>query len=161
VLSRSLGPHLPDALLARLMAPDPAARPGEAIVLVTLDPYGRPHPALVSYAELLALDPTRLRLGLHAGTRSSMHLTDSGRATLVFADTELMLYVKADAVPLTPAPGHPRLARFELQVQDVLRDRAEGEEAGSFLTSGITFEWPGGVDAWAPHAARLRAALEP
>src|SRR5262249_28988029 len=98
VVSRSLGAQLPDALPGRLMAADPAARPGEAIVLVTVDPYGRPHPALLSYAELLALDPTRIRLGLHAGTRSVTHLADSGRATLVFADAQLNLYVKADAV---------------------------------------------------------------
>jgi hypothetical protein len=159
-MSRSLGPHLPDALLARLMAPDPASRPGEALVLVTLDPYGRPHPALVSYAELLALDTARLRLGLHGGTRSATHLAESGRATLVVADAELNLYVKADATALAAAPGHPALARFELQVRDVLADRAEGDEAGSFLTGGITFAWPGGPDVWARHAARVRAALE-
>jgi hypothetical protein len=142
------------------MAPDPASRPGEALVLVTLDPFGRPHPALVSHAELLALDTGRIRLALHAGTRSATHLAESGRGTLIVADAELNLYVKADATALAPAPGHPALARFELQVRDVLADRAEGEEAGSFLTGGITFAWPGGPDAWARHAARLRAALE-
>jgi hypothetical protein len=159
-MSRSLGPHLPDALLGRLMAPDPAGRPGEALVLVTLDPYGRPHPALVSYAELLALDTARLRLALHAGTRSATHLAESGRATLVVADAELNLYVKADAIPLAAAPRHPALARFELLVHDVLEDRAEGAEAGSYLTSGITFAWPGGPGVWARHAAQVRAALE-
>ncbi len=158
-MTRSLGPSLPDALLARLMAPDPAERPGEAIVLITLDPYGRPHPGLLSYAELLALDPARLRLALHAGTRATTHLHESGRATLVVADAELLTYVKTDAVPIGPAPVHPRLARFELQVREVLEDRAEGEEAGSFLTGGITFAWPGGPEAWARHAARVREAL--
>jgi Pyridoxamine 5'-phosphate oxidase len=159
-MSRSLGPHLPDALLARLMAPDPASRPGEALVLITVDPYGRPHPALVSYAELLALDVARIRLALHAGTRSATHLAESGRATLVVVDAELNLYVKADATALAAAPRHPALARFELQVRDVLADRAEGEEAGSFLTGGIRFAWPGGPDAWARHAARVREALQ-
>jgi Pyridoxamine 5'-phosphate oxidase len=159
-VSRSLGPELPEPLLARLLAADPAAGFGQALVLVTLDSYGRPHPALVSYAELLALDPSRLRLALHAGTRSTTHLRDSGRATLVFADAELAHYVKADALPLPPAADHPRLARFELAVRDVLADRAEGDEAGSFLTSGITFAWPGGPEAWARHRARVRAALE-
>jgi hypothetical protein len=158
-VTRSLGASLPDALLARLMAPDPAERPGEAIVLVTLDPYGRPHPGLLSYAELLALDPARLRLALHAGTRATTHLRESGRATLVVADAELLLYVKTDAVPIGLAPSHPRLARFELQVREVLEDRAEGAEAGSFLTGGVTFAWPGGPEAWARHAARVREAL--
>jgi len=67
--------------------------------------------------------------------------------------------VKVDAVAIGPAAGHPRLARFELQVREVLEDRAEGEEAGSFLTGGITFAWPGGPEAWARHATHLRAAL--
>jgi hypothetical protein len=142
------------------MAPDPASRPGEALLLVTVDPYGRPHPALVSYAELLALDTARVRLALHAGTRSATHLAESARATLVVADAELSLYVKADAVALARAPGHAALARFELQVRDVLADRAEGAEAGAVLTGGITFAWPGGLEAWTRHAARLRAALE-
>ena len=158
-MSRSLGPHLPEILLARLIASDPADRLGQAIVLVTVDPYGRPHPALVSYAELLALDPGRIRLALHAGTRSVTHLADSGRATLVFADAELNLYVKADAVALPAAAGHPGLARFELHVRDVLADRAEGEEAGSLLTAGISFAWSGGPEAWARHWARVREAL--
>jgi Pyridoxamine 5'-phosphate oxidase len=159
-VSRSLGPQLPDRLFARLTAPDPGERPGEAVVLVTVDPFGHPHPALVSYAELLAVDLGRLRLALHAGTRSSTHLRDSGRVTLIFADAELDLYVKADATPLPGAPAHPQLARFELHVRDVLADRAEGAEAGSFLTGGITFAWPGGAEAWTRHAARLRAALQ-
>lgn len=158
-MSRSLGSHLPDALLARLIAPPPAATLGQAVVLVTVDPFGRPHPALVSYAELLALDPARVRLALHVGTRSSTHLQESGRATLVFADAELILYVKADATALAPAPGHPGLARFELHVRDVLEDRAEGAEAGARLTGGITFAWPGSREAWAAHAARLRELL--
>jgi hypothetical protein len=159
-VSRSLGAELPEPLLARLLASSPDARYGQAVVLVTVDPFGRPHPALVSYAELVALDATRLRLGLHAATRSATHLAESGRATLVFADAELALYVKADAASLPAAPGHPGLARFELAVTDVLADRAEGAEAGSLLTGGVTFAWPGGPEAWARHRARLRAALQ-
>ena len=45
------------------MGPVAAAPSDLAIVLATLDPYGWPHPALVSYAEILALDAARLRLG--------------------------------------------------------------------------------------------------
>ncbi|MGH7320736.1 MAG: pyridoxamine 5'-phosphate oxidase family protein [Candidatus Rokuibacteriota bacterium] len=157
-MSRSLGPQLPDALVARLMA-DPADRLDQAVVLVSVDPYGLPHPALVSYGELLALDATRIRLALHAGTRSVTHLRDAGRATLVFADAELNLYVKADAVPLPTAPGHTALARFELHVRDVLEDRAEGEEAGAHVTGGITFRLPAGTEVWLARLARLRRAL--
>jgi hypothetical protein len=162
-MSRSLGPHLPEPLLARLSAPDGADRAdrlGQVVVLATPDPCGWPHPALVSYTELRAVDASRLRLALHAGSRSTRHLRESGRVTLVFADAELALYVKAEALALPDLAAHPDLARFELVVRDVLEDRAEGEESGTRLTGGLTVEWPGGTEAAVRRHARLRQALE-
>jgi hypothetical protein len=158
-VARSLGPALPDRLLARLLGPVTSAPPDVAIVLATLDPYGWPHPALLSYGEVLALDAARLRLGLHAGSRSSRHLRESGRATLVFADAELCLYVKTEALALPGAPGAQDLARFELIVRDVLEDRAAGEEAGARLSSGLAIAWAWDEQATAAHQARVRAAL--
>jgi hypothetical protein len=142
------------------MAPADAAPVTAAILLATVDPYGWAHPALVSYAEVLAYDAARLRLALRAGSRSSRHLRESGRATLVFADADLCLYVKAEALALPGAPGAPDLAVFELVVQDVLEDRAEGEEVGARLSTGLTIVWPGGPESIARHRARLRAALQ-
>jgi pyridoxamine 5'-phosphate oxidase-like protein len=141
------------------MGPVAAAPPDVAIVLATLDPYGWPHPALVSYGEILALDAARLRLGLHAGSRSSRHLRESGRATLVFADAELCLYVKTEALALPAAPRAPDLVRFELIVRDVLEDRAEGEEAGARLSSGLAIAWPWDAQTTADQQARVRSAL--
>jgi hypothetical protein len=158
-VARSLGPALPDRLLARLLGPIADAPPDLAVVLATVDPYGWPHPALLSYAEILAFDATRLRLGLHAGSRSSRHLKESGRATLVFADPELCLYVKAESLPLPATARAPDLARFEVVVREVLEDRAEGEEAGARLSSGLGIVWPWDAAATADHQARVRAAL--
>ena len=141
------------------MGPAAAAPLDLAIVLATVDPYGWAHPALVSYAEILALDAARLRLALHAGSRSSRHLRESGRATLVFADAELCLYVKAEALAARRGRGAPDLARFELIVRDVLEDRAEGEEAGARLACGLGIAWPAGADAVAARRARLREVL--
>ena len=141
------------------MAPASAPPLDAAVVLATIDPYGWAHPALVSYGEILALDAARLRLALHADSRSSQHLRESGRATLVFADAELCLYVKVEALVLPGARGAPDLARFELVVRDVLEDRAEGEEAGARLSSGLTSAWPGEPQGIADRHARIRAAL--
>jgi hypothetical protein len=141
------------------MAPAGALPFDAAIVLVTIDPYGWAHPALLSYSEVLALDADRLRLALHAGSRSARHLRESGRATLVFADAELCLYVKVEALGLPEAPGVPDLARFELVVRDVLEDRAEGGEAGARLTSGLGIGWPGDPQAGVARRARLRDVL--
>ncbi|HEY7141346.1 MAG TPA: pyridoxamine 5'-phosphate oxidase family protein [Methylomirabilota bacterium] len=158
-MSRSLGPVLPDRLLSRLMAPASGSPLDAAVVLATVDPYGWPHPALLSYGELLALDASRIRLALHPGSRSSRHLRESGRATLVFADAELCLYVKAEALALPGGRAAPELARFELVVRDVLEDRAEGEEAGARLASGLTIAWPAEPRAIVDRHARIRAAL--
>ena len=158
-VTRSLGTVLPDRLLARLMAPAAAAPLDTAILLATVDPYGWSHPALVSYAEVLAVDAGRLRLAVHAGSRSGRHLHESGRATLVFADGELCLYVKAEALVLPAAPAAPELARFELVVREVLEDRAEGDEAGARLSSGLTIVWPEESGWIADRHARIRAAL--
>jgi hypothetical protein len=158
-VTRSLGAALPDRLLARLAAPAGAVPLDAAILLVTVDPYGWGHPALLSYAEVLAHDAARLRLALRAGSRSSRHLREAGRATLVFADAELCVYVKAEALPLPAAPAASDLARFELVVRDVLEDWAEGDEAGARLATGLTIAWPGGAEAAAARAARVRDAL--
>lgn len=158
-VTRSIGAALPEKLLERLLAPPAAVPDPRAIVLATVDPYGWAHPALLSMAELLALDPGRVRLALHRGSRSSRHLRESGRATLVFADAELCLYVKAEAVPLGAAAGHPDLARFELLVRDVLEDRAEGDESGARLVGQLTIAWPGDEAAAAARRATIREAL--
>jgi hypothetical protein len=158
-VARSLGPVLPDRLLGRLLGPDGEALRDDAVVLLTVDPYGWPHPALLSYAEVVAVDAGRLRLGLHRGSRTTRHLRDSGRATLVFADEELVLYVKAEAVPLPDIPAEPALARFELGLQDVLDDQASGEETGARLGSGLVVVWPGRAEEVAARARRIRDAL--
>jgi hypothetical protein len=141
------------------MGPAGAAPLDAAVTVATIDPYGWAHPALVSYAEVLALDAARLRLGLHAGSRSIRHLRESGRATLIFADGELCLYVKGEALALPDAAAARGLARFELVVRDVLEDLAEGEEAGARLSSGLTISWPGDPEEIAARHARIRAAL--
>jgi hypothetical protein len=158
-VTRSLGTALPDRLLDRLLAPPAAASLDGAIVLATVDPYGWAHPALLSYAEVVALDAGRLRVGLGGASRSSRHLRESGRATLVFADAELCVYVKAEALPLPAAVRAPDLARFELIVRDVLEDRAEGAEAGARLATGLTIAWPEPAAAAAGRFGRVRSAL--
>lgn len=158
-MSRSLGALLPDGLLGWLLGHDAAVEAARVTVLLTVDPFGWPHPALVSYGELLALDAGRLRLGLQAGSRTSRHLRESGRVTLVFAEAEVVLYVKAEAVPLPDLAESPGLARFELAVRDVLEDRATGAEAGVRLVSGLAVEWPGGGQAAADRVRRTRDAL--
>ena len=67
--------------------------------------------------------------------------------------------MKTEALALPAARGAPDLARFELIVRDVLEDRAEGEEAGAGLSSGLGIAWPWDAQAIADQQARVRSAL--
>ena len=136
-MTRSLGPVLPDRLLTRLMAPADAgaARPRDRARDHRSLRLGAPRPPVLRGGPRARRRAASRRL--HAGSRSSRHLRESGRATLVFADAELCLYVKVEAPALPGTPRRAGLARFELVVRDVLEDRAEGEEAGARLSSGL------------------------
>ena len=65
-MSRSLGPRLPDALVARLDQRDVASRLGVALPLATVDADGRPHPMLLSYLEVRAHGASRDGTGRYA-----------------------------------------------------------------------------------------------
>ncbi len=136
-MSRSLGPALPADLLRDLSQSDLGARLGRALPLVTLDASGRPHPMLCSYVELLAVDPGELRLAVGAGGSSARNLEERGAATLVVVDAERTVYVKCRAVgpPIVAAP----LARFTLEVEDVLEDSAAEWEGGARISGGIIY----------------------
>ena len=109
-VTRSLGATIPDRLsrLAGPAAQAPSTRP--SCSPPSTHTAGR-IPPLVSYAEILALDPARLRLGLHAGSRSGRHLRESGRATRWSSRTaSSCCYVKVEglALPGTPRAPHRR-----------------------------------------------------
>jgi hypothetical protein len=136
-MSRSLGPELTPALLARLSQADLPARLGRAVPLITVDGTGRPHAMLCSYLELLAVDARAIRVAVAAGSGSARNLAERGAATLLLIEPGLVLYVKCRAAAAPLALG--ALARFELAVEDVLEDVATGWEEGVGITSGIAY----------------------
>lgn len=136
-MARSLGSALTPALLARLSQDDLAARLGVALPLITVDAVGRPHPMLVSYLELLAVEPGTIRLAIGAGSRSAANLDARGGATLLLVEAGLTVYVKCRAAGRGRVVG--QLVRFDLQVEDVLEDSAAAWEEGLGVTSGIRY----------------------
>jgi hypothetical protein len=139
-VSRHAGDRLDDALFRRLCGGNPAARRAEAILITTVDDSGRPHPALLSYGEVLAVSPHLLRIGVSATSTTAHNLAARGALTLCLIGAEGVHYVKtaARALPAEPSLEAEGLAAFEARVEDVLVDApAAGEKA--HLTGGITF----------------------
>jgi Pyridoxamine 5'-phosphate oxidase len=154
----SRGPILPAALLARLSHGDLPEHLGKALPLITVDHQGRPHPMLLSYLEVRALDAGSLALVVAAGSRSARNLTDRGRASLLLVEPDLVFYVKASVVdgPLD-VDEQPELALFVLAVEEVLEDSATGREAGTQIVSGIRYGPPPALHE--PWVGAIRAAL--
>lgn len=140
-MSRALGNELTGALFTLLDGHDLASRMGKAILITTIDAKGWPHPALLSYGEVVALEPRRLRLATYRTSTTSNNLRRSGQLTLCLIEAGMAYYLKTRAVEQA-APSLPTsLARFDATVEQVLADQArEDLEPGARITSGIAFD---------------------
>ena len=141
-MARALGDSLPDDLHELLGGHDLAARIGQAILITTTDREQRPHPALVSYGEVVAVDRRRLRLALYRTSGTSGNLRRNGKLTLSLFGPGMAYYIKTAArAQQDPMDGFAELARFEATVETVLVDQArEDLEPEARLTGGITFD---------------------
>ncbi len=141
-MAQEVGNTLPDPLCERLSGRDLSARMGEAILITTTDTKGWPHPALLSYGELVAVDPRRLRLALYRTSRASGNLRRTGKLTVCLIGPNMAYYIKAAvAAWQDPMEGFAHLARFEARVESVLADQSrEDLEPGACITGGIRFD---------------------
>jgi len=131
----------------------------EAILVTTVDSQGRPHPAMLSYGEVVAMDARTLRFATYRESTTAANLRERGAITFCLISPGTAYYLKAQAKELSPRES---LARFEARVEDVLADEARADLEGSAtITTGIGFllaNPAAGLAAWAAVVADLRAA---
>jgi len=146
-MSRSLGPNLPETLLALLSGTSLAERVGLTFVLITDDEQRWPHVALLSVGELVCMDDHTLRAALWPNSTATANLTREGRGLLACVADGAGYYIRCGARRLDDLGlgDEGQRAAFELPIEDVLEDAV----AYATLTSGITFELtePGSVVA--------------
>jgi hypothetical protein len=162
-MSREIGSALPQTLLARLRGADLGSRLGIAILIATPDEAGWPHPAMLSYGEVVAIDARHIRFAVSRDSRTADNLRRRGRVTFCFVEPDLVVYVKAGAAELAPIAGCARIAGFEALVQAVSCDAAREEsEPGARVRDGVRFslgrEEPAVLEDWAVMVRRLREA---
>jgi hypothetical protein len=137
-VSRFVADSLPAALLDRLTIDAAAANANIAIVLLTVDEHGWPHPAMLTTLEIVARDARNVRVVLHGRSRSARNLEANGKLTMVIADERGVFYVKGDALLTIASLGSaPEFAVFNLRVDSVLQDDPAAYE-NARVTSGIT-----------------------
>lgn len=140
-MSRLVGQELPPQVLEQLSGRDLWGCFGRVIPVVTVDAAGFPHPALLSFGEVVALDARRIGLATYADSTTTNNMRRNGRLTLLLVEPEGTYYIKG-TVRERPGglPAFPDLAHLEMRVEQVLEDAARSEVEGEArITSGIRF----------------------
>jgi len=138
-MSQLLGKELTEGLLSRLRGKDVAAQMGKAIVIVTVDESGWPHPAMLSYYEVVAKDRSRVDLAVGKTSTTARNLRSTGKITLLITDSGINYYVKGSAREIKDSmDGVPFMSLFRAEIEQLLED----QEPDAAITSGVTFSRP-------------------
>lgn len=143
-MARVVGTILDASLLDRLSGRDLARTEGQALVVISIDEAGWPHPALLSYHEVVARDDRNIRLATYQGTTLARAARRGAAATLAIYDADTAACIKGTVTELAGTMATtPYNAKINLHVTTVLSDDPDPRyEAGVHLTGGITFRAP-------------------
>ena len=132
---------LTDDLLRRLGGAGIDSRSTLAIIVCTVDAEGWPHPAMLSYFEVAAVDRQNVRLAVYNNSRTCANMRERGKATLIVVDENLVCYIRGVVEQLMPEMvSAPFNAMLNLRVDEVTFDEPPPDvEPGAFVTSGITY----------------------
>lgn len=140
-MARRRTEQLTDDLYRRFNGSDIDSRADQAILICTSDASGWPHPAMLSYFEVAAIDRHNLRLAVYTNSRTCANLRERGKATLIVVDAGLVCYISGEAKELVPAMRDAEYnAKLNLRVDQVVFDEPPPDlEPGVRVTSGITY----------------------
>jgi hypothetical protein len=143
-MSRRIGDTLPGDLVQRLSGRGLEAVAEKVIVVCTVDEEGFPHPALLSYFEVIAIDRSTIRLATYSTSRTTANARRTGRLTLVIVDAHVAYYIKGLVQEIAPSMRvTPYNAKLQMRVADVLADEANPEfEPGAYIAGGIRYVNP-------------------
>jgi len=135
-MSQILGKELTDALLKRLSGAAVASHEGKIIPIFTLDEAGWPHPALLSYYEVVAKNASTLEMAIWKDSSTANNLRRVGKISLMIADNGVNFYIKGAVKELEKEmTGAPPVSRFQITVEQLLED----QEPNAQITSGMTY----------------------
>jgi len=143
-MSKLVGEELPDELYRRLAGDHLEAHADKVIPICTVDAQGWPHPALLSYFEVVAKDRRNIRLATYTDSTTTNNMRRNGKLTIVILDERVAFYIKGSAEELQPRmQSAPHNAKLNLRVEQVLTDHADEQfEPGAYLSGGVTYYNP-------------------
>jgi len=135
-MSRLIGNALTKELIERLSGDRVAVFEGRIIPIFTLDEKGWPHPALLSYYEIVARNGTTLDMALWKDSSTAKNLRTSAKITMMITDRDLNYYLKGTVRELQyEMTDAPQVSRFRVTVDEVLED----QEPNAQITGGLTY----------------------
>jgi hypothetical protein len=135
-MSQKLGKELTQELLKRLNGHGVPAHEGKIIPFFTLDEAGWPHPALLSYYEVVAKNSSAIDIGIWKNSSTANNIRRVPKVTLMVTDTGVNYYIKGSVTELEPEmKGLPQVSRFRIRTEELLED----QEANAAITSGMTY----------------------
>lgn len=135
-MSQLLGKELAPALLQRLSGADIEAHEGKIIPIFTTDEAGWAHPALLSYYEIVAKDPSNLDMALWKTSSTANNLRRTGKVTLMLSDKGVNYYLKGKVRELQyEMTGAAPVSRFRVILEQVIED----QEPNAEITTGLTY----------------------
>jgi len=160
-MARRRTEQLTDGLYRRFGGADIDSRADQAILICTSDASGWPHPAMLSYFEVAAIDRQNLRLAVYTDSRTCANMRERGKATLIVVDAGLVCYISGEAKELAPAMRDAEYnAKLTLRIEQVVFDEPPPDlEPGVRVTNGITYS-PRTPEALARAHAVLAELLE-
>lgn len=141
-MSRVVGNKLPANLFQRLAGSDLQAHAEKAIVICTVDSNGWPHPAMLSYFEVIAKDDRNIRLAVYGNTSTVNNMRRNGKLSILIIDERIAYYIKGTAEELArEMTCSPQNAKLNCRVEQVLADEANEEyEPGAYIASAILYK---------------------
>ena len=143
-MSKSLGDELNDDLRRRLSGEDLEGCAEKVVLIATVDDQGRPHPAMLSYFEVVAADRHNIRMATYKDSSTTGNMRRNGKATISIIDERVAYYIKGSVDELQHEMScAPYNSKLNLKVESVLADEANEEfEPGAYVSSGVTYHSP-------------------
>lgn len=143
-MAKFISRELPHDVYRRLNGEDLEGCAGKVILISTVDNNGWPHPAMLSYLEVVAKDRHNIRLATYKDSGTTNNMRQNGKLTMSIIDERCVYYVKGRVEELKREMScAPQVSKLNMVVEQVLADHADQRlEADRYVAGGVTYKDP-------------------
>ena len=140
-MAKSISGELTDDLFRRLGGQAIDEHHNKVVLISTLDPNGWPHPAVLSYFEIVATDRSNIRIATYESSNTTQNIRRHGKLTLSIFDERAVYYIKGQGTELCREMRcTPYNSKLNVRVHEVLIDQADPIlEPGAYIACGIAY----------------------